>query len=181
MLKYAAMAAAAVSALLATSAFAAEPAAPVLKVSSPADPMVRITITGKSSDQLAAEFKAAAESVCGVPSDQDADCVKVAIEDANRQLSAINARQNTPVASAQVASNVQVTRDDKTEVRISLTGKSAAQIDQDIQDAAQTVCKASGYAGGDLTACVNASVSVAKLQLRTIIAQTNLPSQLASR
>lgn len=175
MLKLAALAAVSASTLLATSAFAAQPGSPELRVSSPADAMVRITIAGKSSDQLAAEFKAAAESVCATDGDRDAGCINAAIEDANWQLNAIKARHH-----AQVASNVQITGDDKTVVHVALKGKSAAQIDHDIQEAAQTVCKASGYAGDDFAACVDASAGDAKLQLRTVIALANRPTQLAS-
>ena len=148
-------------AAVAVSAFALPAAAADLRVSSAANPVVRIPVAGKSAEALAAEIGAAAESVCGRPDTAKGGCVSLAVRDANRQLAAIKR------AHEAAASGVEVARNDPTTVRVSLKGKSSAQIDNDIAAAARSVCKASTGHGNGWTfdACVSASVQDAKSRL----------------
>jgi hypothetical protein len=146
---------------VAASAFALPAAAAELHVSSVANPVVRIAVAGKSAETLSAEIAAAAETVCGRPDTAKGGCVSMAVRDANRQLAAIKR------AHEAAASGVEVARNDPTTVRVSLKGKSVAQIDADIAAAARSVCKASTGHGNGWTfeACVNASVQDAKSRL----------------
>lgn len=161
------------AAVLAVSAFAAAPAAAGdLRVSSHESPVVRIPVAGKSADALRVEISAAAETVCGRPDTAKNGCVAVAVRDANRQLKAINRAHDV------AAGRVEVARADPTVVRVSLKGKSAAQIDSDIDAAARSVCKASTGAGVGpaFGECVAASVKDAKTRL----AQAMTGQQVAS-
>lgn len=148
-------------AAVAVSAFALPAAAADLHVSSAATPIVRIAVAGKSAETLNVEIAAAAETVCGRPDTAKGGCVSVAIRDANRQLRAIQR------AHEAAASGVEVARNDPTTVRVSLKGKSSAQIEADIANAARSVCKASTGHGNGWTfdACVSASVQDAKSRL----------------
>lgn len=161
------------AAVLAVSAFAAAPAAAgEVRVSSHENPVVRIPVAGKSADALRVEISAAAETVCGRPDTAKNGCVAVAVRDANRQLKAINRAHEV------AAGRVEVARADPTVVRVSLKGKSAAQIDSDIDAAARSVCKASTGAsvGPAFGECVAASAKDAKTRL----AQSVTGQQVAS-
>lgn len=159
------------AAVAALTAFAAAPASAAdLRVAS--NPVVRIPVAGKTAEVLSAEIQAAAEKVCDQPDAGKNGCVAVAVRDANRQLRAINRAHDL------AAGRVEVARNDPTVVRVSLKGKSSAQIDTDIDAAARSVCKAStGYQAGPVFgACVSASVRDAKSRL----AQAVTTRQLAS-
>lgn len=161
------------AAVVAFSALAAIPAsASDLRVSSAANPVVRIPVAGKTADALSTEIAAAAETVCGRPDTAKGGCVAVAVRDANRQLKAINRSHDL------AAGRVEVARNDPTVVRVSLKGKSAVQIDNDIDAAARSVCKASTgqKAGPVFGSCFSASVRDAKSRL----AQATTGRQLAS-
>jgi hypothetical protein len=121
--------------------------------------LVRISLADKSTAQIDAEIRAAADAVC---TDRkavvSAECVSGTIVDANRQLSAIaKARGAKAVARPEAV----------TVVRVSLKGKSADQINADIKLAAETVCKAANGSGAraDYRACVGYAVHTAKAQL----------------
>lgn len=159
-------------AAVAVAAFALPATAADLRVSSLANPVVRIPVAGKSAEALSAEIAAAAETVCGRPDTAKGGCVSLAIHDANRQLAAIKRAHDA------AASGVEVARNDPTTVRVSLKGKSSAQIEADIATAARSVCKASTGHGNGWTfdACVASSVRDAKSRL----AQANLGRQVAS-
>ena len=161
------------AAVLVVSAFAAAPAvAGEVRVSSHENPVVRIPVAGKSADALRVEISAAAESVCGRPDVAKNGCVSLAVRDANRQLKAINRAHDV------AAGRVEVARNDPTTIRVSLKGKTAAQIDNDIDAAARSVCKASTGAGVGpaFSECVAASVKSAKTRL----AQAMTGQQVAS-
>ena len=165
----------AIAALLSATALVASPAsAATLKISSPDDAMVRISIAGTSPAQLSSEIKAAAQSVCADKDGFDAECAQDAMADANDQLSMI-------AAGHRVATNVSVTRDGPESIRISLKDKSMSQIGKDIETAANTVCAGSNFSKPDLQACVEAAVSDARFQLRTIVARAGSNHELASR
>jgi hypothetical protein len=147
------------AALVATSAAFAAPAN--------AAHLVRISLADKSTAQIDAEIRAAAQAVCAdrEPSDS-VECVASAIGGANRQLSGIiKARANQAPAR----------RETLTIMRVSLKGKSTDQIHADIKRAAETVCWASKPANPvDYRACVGGAVRSAKAQLQaaTVSAKT---------
>lgn len=161
------------AAVVAFSVLAAVPAAASdLRVSSRANPVVRIAVAGKTAEALNTEIAAAAETVCGRPDLTKNGCVSLAVRDANRQLKAINRAHEV------AAGRVEVARNDPTVVRVSLRGKTAAQIDSDIDAAARSVCKASTgqKAGPVFGSCFSASVRDAKSRL----AQASTGQQVAS-
>lgn len=161
------------AAVVAVSALASVPAAAgELHVSSRENAVVRIPVAGKTADALRVEISTAAESVCGRPDIEKNGCVAVAVRDANRQLKAINRGHEA------AAGRVEVARNDPTVVRVSLRGKTAAQIDSDIDAAARSVCKASTgqKAGPAFGSCFSASVRDAKSRL----AQASTGQQVAS-
>jgi hypothetical protein len=167
MLKFAMLAAVATT----TVVFASSAGAADLRVFSPANQAIHISLAGKAEAQVKAEIAAAANIVCAA----DASCLSATLEDANNQLAAI-AKTHT-AASPAVAANVEVARADPSTVHVSLVGKSQAQIDADIKDAAQTVCKA--IDANDFAACVGDAINDAKAQLR-YMAMADQPRQLAS-
>jgi hypothetical protein len=114
---------------------------------------VHIPVAGKSRVQLQQEIDVAALQVCGEAA-VDSFCVTEALYNAERQLDRAVPKASRP-AKAHVAAN------DPTEVRISLKGKSRAQIFQEIDAAAQAVC-ASSF---EQRECVDAAVSEAKRSL----------------
>jgi len=139
---------------------AAVAAVSAVAVPASAAQLIRISLVDKSTAQIDAEIRAAAQAVCtdrkAVVSDE---CVTGAIGAANRQLAAIaKARATKTIAP----------RQDLTVVRVSLKGKSADQIDADIKLAAQTVCKATNGVSSmaDYRACVGYAVRSAKAQLQ---------------
>jgi len=166
----------ALTAALAVSALVVAPAtAADLRILSPNDPMVRISVAGKSPAQLTIEIKAAAQLVCSDKSGLSDSCVDAAIDDATDQLAALTASHHLAIAT-----QLQVSRDGPESVRVSLTGKSPAQIDHDIQAAAAMVCKDQGSVTGVDADCVEAAIGDARLQLRSVVAQIDTPRQLAS-
>ncbi|HEY2661992.1 MAG TPA: hypothetical protein VGI79_19890 [Caulobacteraceae bacterium] len=157
MLNFATFAAVATaSVLIAGSAGAAD-----LRVFAPTNPAVHVSLAGKSSNQVDAEIRTAAKTVCGT----DGACANEAIDDANSQLRAIARAART--ASGSAAANVEVARADPATVRVSLKGKSQAAIEAEISTAANTVCKAAS-AGGDFNVCVSEAIADAKAQLHFI-------------
>ncbi len=88
---------------------------------------IRIPVAGKSRVQLLREIDDAAFTVCGVAA-ADAACLGGARYDAERQLDLLMPKANQPA-------------NDPTTVRISLKGKSRAQIFQEIDAAAAHVCQ----------------------------------------
>lgn len=157
MIKLSAIAAAA----LVASAFAAPAFATDLHVSSKTVSAVHVPLAGKSSDQITADIKAAAETVCADKG--AATCIALAVSDANRQLSAIRRAHDT-------AGKVEVARNDPSTIRVSLKGKTSAQILADVDAAAQSVCKAATHAshGMSYNACVATSSRDAKERLADI-------------
>lgn len=168
MIKFAALAAA-----VAVSAFALPAAAGDLHVTTTANPVVRIPVAGKAADVLAFEIQQAASSVCTARSGAAlTDCVEAAVRDANRQLKAIKRAHQSP------EERIEVARADPTTVRISLKGKSPAQIELDIQVAARSVCKATtGQSTGmSFNNCFSSSVKDAKSRLAQITPNRQLAS-----
>ncbi len=151
MQKYFALAAVAASALFTTSAGATD-----LHVFNPTSTMVRISVVGKSADQLKTEIVSAANTVCGAA---DNVCVQDAVSDANRQLAVIQRVKNG-------AGRVDVSKDGPMTMRVSLVGKSHGQILQDIQAAAHAVCQPMVRTPVDYRSCVGQAVSDARFQLR---------------
>lgn len=138
---------------------AAVAAVSAVAVPASAAQLVRISLVGKSTAQIDAEIRAAAQTVC---TDRKAgvstDCLSGTINDANRQLAAI-----TKARSAKPAAR----RQDLTVMRVSLKGKSADQIQTEIKLAAETVCKATNpITASDYRACVGAALRSAKAQLQ---------------
>jgi hypothetical protein len=119
--------------------------------------VVRITLTNKAADQLSKEIDAAARLVCADAA-AGADCVAEVRDDANRQVRELTARIH-PSAPGKI----EVARNDPTSVRILLQGKSVAQVSQEIEAAAATVCK--GSAGADFRDCVADAIRDAKGRL----------------
>ena len=147
------------AALVATSAAFAAPAS--------AAHLVRISLADKSTAQIDAEIRAAAQAVCTDRKASDSvECVATAINGANRQLTGIiKARANQAPAR----------REALTVMRVSLKGKSADQVHADIRQAAEAVCKASNPTDMvDYRACVGGAVRSAKAQLQaaTVSAKT---------
>ncbi len=158
MSKFATFAAIAVaaSALTAVSANARD-----VRVSNPSNPVVHISLAGKSASQINTEIKSAADTVCGAA---NSACVSEAVMDARSQLNAIN-RAHRPTTNV---ARLDVTRTGPSTIRVSLTGKSPERIDADIQDAAKTVCRATNTGFSDYSACVTVAVRDAKSRLRTM-------------
>lgn len=157
MIKLSAIAAAA----LAISAFSAPAFATDLHVSSKTVTAVHVPLAGKSADQITADIKSAAQTVCG---DAGASsCIALAVSDANRQLSAIRRAHD-------VTGKVEVARNDPSTVRISLKGKTDAQILADVDAAANSVCKAATHTSRGVTFrnCVETSARDAKERLADI-------------
>jgi hypothetical protein len=149
MLKFAAFAA-----LATASVLAAAPA-------SAADTgvrMVRVSVAGKSPAQIEADIQSAARNVC---EGESPDCVDVAVRSAHRQLLALTARQQAPASM-----HVDMLSSGVYAVRVSLTGKSAEQVQSDIQSAAVAVCKPANLARLDYAQCVSTATRTAKEQLR---------------
>ena len=115
--------------------------------------VVRIILTNKSPDQLNKEIEAAANLVCA---DVNAgnDCVSEVIFDAKKQVTALTGK---------TLGKIEVARNDPTSIRVILKGKSVAQINQEIETAAATVCKNASVA--EYRNCVAEAVSDAKGRL----------------
>jgi hypothetical protein len=144
-------------AAFAVIALAALPAsASDLHVANSAASVVRIALANKSSDQVSREIDDAARTVCKGPSASEG-CYMDAVRDANRQVQEITGRSRPPAAKIEVA------RNDPSTVRISLKGKSVAQINQEIDTAANAVCK--GALGADFRDCVTTASQDAKRRL----------------
>jgi len=146
-----------------TVLFAGAAGAADLRVSNPA---IHISVAGKTTVQVRSEIKAAANVVCG---QADAECIQVAVNDANAQFAALTRSSGK--------ANVDVARADPLTVHVSLAGKTRSQIGAEIQEAAQTVCKT--VEGFERAACVSSAVEDANAQLRTF-AQAERPRKLAS-
>ena len=161
MFKLSLLAAAATTVLIAGSASAAD-----LRVFSPANPAVHISIVGKSPVQVRDEIKVAATTVCGASSGA---CFNDSVEDANSQLSAImTARTSKTAANPAASPTVEVARADPTTVRLSIKGKSPMVIEADIASAARTVCTSAGVGVSDYRACVTDAINDAKAQLQFV-------------
>jgi len=150
LIKFVSAAAFAVCAIAAMPASAAD-----LHVANSTASVIRITLTNKSPGQLSKEIEAAADLVCA-DANASSGCVEEALLDANRQV-----RELTKGPKG--AAKIEVARDDSTSVRISLVGKSAAQVSQEIETAAAHVCK--NEVGADYRECVADSVQDAKGRL----------------
>ncbi len=170
-LSFASIAAAvAVSALMTAPAGAAE-----LRVNSPTTPVVHISLAGKTTAQVNTEIKAAANTVCGT---WNGACISEAISDAQDQYAAIT-RMGHKVADASGANRLNVSRTGPTTIRVSLKGKTSAQIESEVQTAVQTVCKSTNPTFSDYRACVEVTDREAHSRLRQI-AQADQASKLAS-
>lgn len=161
MFKFALFAAVATTVLVAGPAGAAD-----LRVFSPANPAIHISIVGKTALQVREEIKTAATTVCGAPSGA---CFSDAVDDANSQLSAIMAaRTSKTAANTTDAPNVEVARADPTTVHVSIKGKSRMVIEADIAAAARSVCTAAGGSAGEYGNCVTDAINDAKSQLQFV-------------
>ena len=150
MIKFVSVAAFAVCAIAALPASAAD-----LHVANSTASVIRITLTNKSPGQLSKEIEAAANLVCA-DANASSGCVEEALLDANRQVKELT-------KGAQGAAKIEVARDDPTSVRISLVGKSAAQVSKEIETAAAAVCK--NETGAEYSECVTEAVQDAKSRL----------------
>jgi predicted metal-dependent RNase len=158
------------AAALVVSAFAAAPAlATDLHVSSKTVTAVHVPLAGKTSEQITADIKAAAETVCQEKS--AATCIALAVSDANRQLSAIRRAHD-------LAGKVEVARNDPSTIRISLKGKTTDQILADVDAAAHSVCKASTQSSTSVAfkSCVETSSRDAKQRLADITRRQQVAS-----
>lgn len=156
---------AALAALVTVSAAIAAPAS--------AATLVRVSLAGKNSVEINNAIKTAAHTVCASEKATAVEaCLEGATYDANRQLASI-------LKARSGASKVWARRESVSVVRVSLKGKSSAQIHAEIRAAAEAVCKtSSGYnSRSDFRACVGGTVRSAKAQLQAMAAQ---PKQLAS-
>lgn len=172
MFKFSLFAAVAATILIAGPAGAAD-----LRVFSPANPAIHISIVGKSTVQVRDEIKAAATTVCGAASGA---CFSDAVQDADNQLSAITAARSSKTAAGPAsAPNVEVARADPTTVHLSIKGKSRMVIEADITAAARMVCTAAHMTSGEYTNCVADAISDAKAQLQ-FVAGIDRAEKLAS-
>lgn len=137
---------------------------------------VRISLVGKTDVQVRAEIRDAAATVCG---ETAGDCVTTSIRRANAQFNAITRKRAAAEAPARTA-KLEDGRAAVATVRVALAGRSAAQVEADINAAADTVCKATNDSAPDYRACVSGAVRSAKFQLRQL-AQVERPTQVASR
>ena len=156
------------------TAFAALIAAPAdaqtVSVARDAAPVVRIALAGKSDAQINDEIAAAAAKVCGGAA--GGDCFYETLLDAKSQFYAfIHAHQPAAkLATAHAGADL---------IRVSLAGKSPAEIDAAIRDAAQKVCKAASSDQIDFADCVTAATDNANAQ-RQQLSRAAKPEQLAS-
>jgi|WetSurMetagenome_2_1015567.scaffolds.fasta_scaffold32629_2 hypothetical protein len=150
MRKYVALAAVAASALLASSANAAD-----LQGRNPTAPVVHIPVTGKTDSQIRAEIRTAAWSLCGAA---DATCVDTSVADAERQLDAI-------VHVKSPARAVEASADGALMVRVAVAGKSEAQLRREIDSAAHAVCEPMSRDVAEYHACLGQAVADAEQQL----------------
>ena len=128
--------------------------------------VVRITLSNKAPAQLTREIQAAAELVC-TDANASVNCIQDTIADANRQVRELT--KGNPGFT-----KIEVARNDPTSISISLAGKSAAQVNQEIDAAATTVCK--GELGADYRECVAGAAADAKHRL----SETRRGGKLAS-
>jgi len=141
------------AAAFAAVALVALPAAAAdLHVANNSASVVRIAVAGKSHDQLRQEIDAAASKVCGA----DTACVTDSKFDAERQLREIDAKSHQ-------GNRIEVARNDPNTVRISLKGKTRAQIEQEIDAAAAKVCKTLSI--GEQRECASQAAGDAKRRL----------------
>jgi len=145
-----------------------------LRVSTSLTPVVRVSLAGKSAAQIDAEIKTAAQTVCTTTKNLvDKDCANSAVADARRQLSSAPKVRSPGI-------KLEIARNDAQVARVSLKGKTPAQIDADIEAAARTVCSAArNFNNVEYRACVARSVRAAKTQLRTV-AEAGKPQAVAS-
>ncbi|MDB5457331.1 MAG: hypothetical protein JWP92_2916 [Caulobacter sp.] len=172
---------AALSALALTTALVALPAAAAdLRISPNGAAVVRVSLAGKSSVQIQADLKAAADTVCAAQGNMRGEslraCVTASLRDARSQLVRIN-----PALASAKPTKVLVAREDKSVIRVAVAGKSELQLSAEINTAAETVCKVSTGTtiGASFRSCVTGAVKDANAQLREI-AQAR-PQLLASR
>jgi hypothetical protein len=133
-------------------------------------PVVRIALTGKTDAQINSEIAAAATTVCG--GSASGDCYYETLLDAKSQFYAfIHAHQ--PIAKLATAPA------SATLIRVSVSGKSPAQVDAEIREAAQKVCKATSNDPIDFGDCVTAATADATTQLQHL-SQAAKPERLAS-
>ena len=150
MFKFVTFAAFAVCAVAAMPANAAD-----LHVANSTASVVRIALANKTPQQLDKEIRAAADLVCA-DANASATCVDDALADAKRQIKeATKVRQPAP--------KIEVARNDPTSVTILLAGKSLAQVNQEIDAAAQAVCK--GVTTSEYHECVVGAAQDAKHRL----------------
>lgn len=126
--------------------------------------LVRVPLAGKTSVQINNEIKAAAQTVCAKEKAAFvAACLESTTYDANRQLASI-------LKGRTGATKVSARREAVSVVRISLKGKSAAEINAEITTAAKAVCKASNDFTNryEFQACVGGTVRSAKAQLQAM-------------
>ena len=88
-------------AAIATTAtvFAGTAGATDLRVFSPANPAIHISLAGKTDAQIQAEIRAAANVVCAAT---DIECLSTTLDDANAQLAAIAKSSKHAASPAQV-------------------------------------------------------------------------------
>ncbi len=161
MIKFVSVATFAVCAIAAAPAMAAD-----LHVANSAASVVRITLANKAPELLSREIQAAAQLVC-TDANASVNCVQDTIADANRQVRELtNGRAGF--------TKIEVARNDPTSISIALAGKSIAQVNQEIDAAATTVCKTE--VGADFRECVAGAAADAKHRL----SETRRSGKLAS-
>jgi hypothetical protein len=145
-------------AAFAVCAIAAPAMAADLHVANSTASIVRITLANKAPTQLTREIQAAAELVCA-DGNASMNCVQDTIADANRQVHELT--KGRPGFT-----KIEVARNDPTSISISLAGKSAAQVKQEIDVAATNVCR--NEVGTDFRECVAGAVADAEHRLSEI-------------
>ncbi|QUD86133.1 hypothetical protein [Phenylobacterium montanum] len=162
----------AVSAMIAAPAGAQTAAAQTVSVARDISPVVRIALDGKSDVQINDEIAAAASKVCG--GSAGGDCYYETLLDAKNQFYAyIHARQ-APVGRVDAATSGADL------VRVSVAGKSPAEVDREIRAAAQKVCKAASTDAIDFAECVSAATDNANAQRQQLSSRVAKPEVLAS-
>jgi hypothetical protein len=153
--------------LAVSAAFAAPALAGDLRVANPSETTVRIPVAGKSAAQLELEIKAAAATVCVAVGEGEGSCVTEAITNAHAQLAALTA--SGPQGVKHFA-RLDVVRGDQLSVHVKVAGKTLAQLQGEIQQAAAKVCEVSASDKAEYSECVSTALQDAQRQLHDLAA-----------
>ncbi len=162
--------------LAVSAAFAAPALAGDLRVANPSETTVRIPVAGKSSAQLELEIKAAAAAVCIAAGASESGCVDEAVRSAHAQLAALTAAGPQAV---QHYAKLDVVRGDQTSVHVKVAGKTAAELQGELKQAAAKVCEVNTVDSAEYSYCVSAALADAQRQLRDLAANGKIDGAVA--